>query len=251
MKNIIRILVPYLFVDIYRYVRRRAIEYSDKKRGVEEVFVDIYQKNRWGGKRGEINSGSGSDDIVASLYIDTLAEFAESEGFRGLTFVDLGCGDFRIGKKILPLCQKYIGVDIVDAVIQRNVELYGNDAVIFLKQDIIDSELPDGDVCTVRQVLQHLSNDQILQILGKIGKYKWVFITEHYPSDDANPIPNIDKVHGGGIRLDRNSGVYLSEPPFTIRAGNLEKVLEVCLPPRGDGKDAGVIRTYLCRPEAN
>ena len=217
---------------------------------MEEVFSNVYAKNIWGGKPGEINSGSGSLDIITIPYIEMLSTRAESEGFKGLIFVDLGCGDFRVGNGILPLCQKYIGADIVDAVIRRNTDLHGNDTTAFLKLDIIDDELPDGDVCMIRQVLQHLSNDQIARILGKINKYKWVFITEHYPSDDNDPIPNIDKPHGGGIRLARNSGVYLTEPPFNIPARRIEQVLEVCLPRSSDGKDAGVLRSWLYKPEA-
>jgi hypothetical protein len=179
-----------------------------------------------------------------------LAARAVSEGFYGLTFVDLGCGDFRVGNEMLPLCRRYIGVDIVEAVIKRNTELHGNATTQFLKSNIIDDSLPDGDVCTIRQVLQHLSNAQILRILEKVDKYKWVFISEHYPSDENNPLPNVDKVHGGGIRLACNSGVYLTEPPFNIPTSKIECVNEVRLPPRRGGKDSGVIRTYLYKPSA-
>ena len=114
--------------------------------------------------------------------------------------------------------------------------------------DIVAEALPDGDVCFVRHVLQHLSNEQILAILPKLRKYRWVFITEHYPTDGAAIEPNRDKVHGGYVRTVENSGVYLSAPPFALPAHSLTTVMEIPGADPGDGSDTGVIRTFLYKP---
>lgn len=174
-----------------------------------------------------------------------VSEKAQQENFSGLTFVDLGCGDFRIGKQLLPLCSSYIGVDVVKPLVRRNQEIYGDSRVQFVHLDIVKDELPNGDVCFIRQVLQHLSNKQIVDILAKITKYKWVFITEHYPTDNDTIEPNKDKPHGGDIRAYENSGVYLTKPPFELPSQKLEKVLEVAGAGLGEGYDPGVICTFL------
>lgn len=166
-----------------------------------------------------------------------------------MIFVDLGCGDFTVGSKLLPFCSNYIGVDIVEPLIKYNKETHGNATTSFLHLDIINDELPNGDVCFVRQVLQHLSNSQILAILKKVEKYRWVFITEHYPAKHIEVKPNIDKVHRADIRLYLNSGVYLSEPPFSLPREDLRMVLEVPDCGENQGSANGVIRTYLYKPK--
>jgi hypothetical protein len=108
--------------------------------------------------------------------------------------------------------------------------------------------LPDGDACFLRQVLQHLSNREICAILPKLNKYRWVYITEHYPTDNDGIKPNKDKVHVGDIRLLENSGVYLSKPPFNLPGQTLLKVLEIPSDGLGEGNDPGVIRTFRYKP---
>jgi hypothetical protein len=174
-----------------------------------------------------------------------ISEKAVNENFLGLTFVDLGCGDFRVGKQLLPLCSSYIGIDIVKPLIHRNQTTYGKVLTQFMHLDIVEDELPNGDVCFVRQVLQHLSNQQIVAVLQKLKKYKWVFITEHYPTDNDAIKPNMDKVPGGEVRVYDNSGVYLTKPPFELPSQELNEVLEVPGVGLGKGNDPGVIRTFL------
>src|SRR5215831_11521898 len=77
---------------------------------LEVVFSEIYKKNKWGGVKGEFYSGPGStDEKMVSPYIAMIYEKAFAEGFVGLTFVDLGCGDFRVSRRLLSLCSRYIG----------------------------------------------------------------------------------------------------------------------------------------------
>ena len=194
-------------------------------------------------------SGPGSaTDHVVSPYISLVGKHASSKEFFGSVFVDLGCGDFSIGKQLLPVCSRYIGVDIVKPVIDTLQQEYGNATTHFMHLDIVGSELPRGDVCFVRQVFQHLSNAQILSVLPKLRQYQYVYITEHYPTDNPGITPNLNKAHGGDVRVYDNSGVYLDLPPFELPADRLAEVL--CVPGAGLGKhcDQGVIRTFLYRP---
>ena len=250
MKSLIRKLIPHFLLECLRRFKRSKRQNKNRNKSIEEVFTDIYETNKWGGSKKQFCSGTGSTDLkVVSEYITMVTKKAYSEGFLGLNFVDLGCGDFRIGQQLLPLCSSYIGIDIVKSLISSNQERYGNHKTIFKHLNIVDDELPDGDVCFVRQVLQHLSNKQIINVLKKLKKYTWVFITEHYPTDNDAIKPNIDKVHGADIRLYENSAVYLLKPPFELSKNTLSEVLEV---PGGiireKGNDTGSIRTFLYKP---
>lgn len=237
--------------QIYRAIKRKIIGVINNRRHVSEVFEDIYRKNRWGGDRGDFCSGGGTvDDIISSRYLATIEELSVREGFRGGRFLDLGCGDFRIGAKIVPLAGSYTAADVVAPLIAHHKATYQGPPVDFQVVDMIDGDLPEADVCFIRQVFQHLSNQQIAKVLPKLLKFRWVVITEHLPSNDQTAIPNLDKVHGTDIRLMRNSGVYLDLPPFSLPARQLVTVLEV--PGHGfEGgiAEPGVIRTLLYRPQ--
>jgi|LakMenEpi03Aug12_release.lakeMendotaPanAssembly.Ray.scaffolds.fasta_scaffold12338_15 hypothetical protein len=182
---------------------------------------------------------------MVAPYVDIIARKAVEEGFAGMRFVDIGCGDFRVGCRLLNLCSSYVGVDIVRPLIELNKAKYGRPGVDFVQLNVISDEPPDGNVCFVRQVFQHLSNEQISSVLPKLKKYRWVFITEHYPDGFHSKSPNIDKIHGADVRFYYDSGVYLSEPPFCLPADSLEFLLEVPVKSVGGG---GVLRTYLYRP---
>jgi SAM-dependent methyltransferase len=246
MKPFTRRIVPRSFLD--RYGRWKTQRRNSKKT-IEEIFTEIYEENKWGGSRGEFYSGSGStNDRIASAYLSVISDESVREGFRGLSFVDLGCGDFRIGRLMVPLGSRYTGVDIVRQLIERNQQTYGNATTRFLHLDIVADPLPDGDVCFLRQILQHLSNREISAVLPKLRQYRWVYITEHYPTDNRAIQPNKDKAHGSDVRVIENSGVYLSEPPFNLPSTTLHTVLEIPSDGLGEGHDPGVLRTIRYKP---
>lgn len=230
-------------------LERRARRSLGWFRSPESVFTEIYRKNQWGGEAGEPCSGGGSAEaLIADPYVDLLERHAERFGFKGMDFVDLGCGDMRIGSRLIPLCRNYVGVDVVRYLVERLRDEFGSERVSFAHLDIVDEDLPAGDVCFLRQVLQHLSNRQIRRILPKLRKYKRVYVTEHIPVAERFLTVNLDKPPGGGIRLDRGSGVDLCAPPFNLPATAFEVVLETPGDP-GGASEAGVIRTVLYQPQ--
>ncbi len=241
-----RRLIPSPLLEAYRSRQRRLRQERNSGKSVEEVFTEIYETNAWGGAPGEYCSGSGTtDERVVSPYVSKIFAEASFEKFSGSTFVDIGCGDFRVGRQLLPLCSNYIGVDVVEGLIRRNQVAFGNGQTKFLHLNVIESDPPEGDVCFVRQVFQHLSNAEILACLGRLARYGLVYVTEHYPPDNDDIRPNVDKIHGGDIRLYDNSGVYLTEPPFSVPRSAIQQILEVSADGSAEG---GVIRTFRYRP---
>ena len=242
MKQLFKALLPSSLLKKGQQIKGLLRDKRNETRSAREVFSEIYKHGGWGGKG---CSGSGSvTDTITEPYIKTISNYLQSIA-PNKTIVDLGCGDMRVSSHLLRYCSKYIGVDVVPFLIeQQKYTNLGRDRVRFQCLDIAEDELPDGDICMLRQVLQHLSNKQIEKVLNKIQKYEICLVTEHYPSDNPNIIPNKDMVHGGKIRLYQNSGVYLEEPPFSIWGDCVQLMLEVPGVGMAQGFDQGLIRTY-------
>ena len=228
IKRCLKAIAPTAGVRIYHRFRRAADHWRNSGRSPEEVFSEIYRKGTWGEAEAQpFYSGTGSATAsIVEPYVTAIGAYLSSlpEGSRRV--VDLGCGDFRIGQQLLPYCTSYVGVDVVPDLIRHLSEQVTDPRARFVHADIIDGELPPGDVCLVRQVLQHLSNAQISKVLAKLDQYSTVFITEHYPADDVVVVANKDKVHGGGIRLFEDSAVYVDKAPFSFFPGKTELFLE-------------------------
>ncbi len=179
------------------------------------VMTQIYEKHFWGGKDHDFYSGWGSHDPkITKPYLDSITKFLSSFP-ELLTVCDLGCGDFNIGKHLFNHAKTYIAVDIVPSLIERNKKRFQADNLEFHCLDIAKHELPIADCIILRQVLQHLSNTEIKNILKKTEGYKYIILTEHIPL--GNFIPNKDIISGQGIRLKQNSGVDVLRPPFNLK----------------------------------
>lgn len=244
MKHLLKKILPTTIVKSLCKIQRRVDSRRNQKQSVGTVFTEIYKDKKWGESENEFCSGSGSiTETIRQPYIDMINGYLQAS-HEGKTVVDLGCGDMEIGKRLLSHSDAYIGVDIVPEVIENHKNTNWEDDVQFYCLDIIDDVLPDGDICLLRQVLQHLSNDEILKILPKLKKYRVVFITEHYPTNNPDIIPNKDMIHGPGVRVYSNSGVYLDKPPFNIDKSHLQMTLKVPGTSLGQGFDPGEIVTY-------
>lgn len=231
-------------IDFLRYrvrafrARLAAARYHNKT--LQEVFEDIYSEGMWGRDEegGSFNSGSGSSGEAASPYVDVVSHYVRQNSVH--TIVDLGCGDFRVGKAIaVATGTHYTGVDITRSLIAHLNATEASSGIEFQCLNIVDDALPKGDLYLIRQVLQHLSNQQIAAILGKLQGNE-VIVTEHIPIGTGVKW-NKDKVAGPDIRLYRNSGVFLEYPPFSL---TLETLLEV--PQPFNGVEA-ILRTSLIR----
>ena len=188
----------------------------------KDVMTQIYDLKLWGGKDFDFYSGKGSHDSkIINPYIERLIVFLQSHN-NALVVCDLGCGDFNIGKHLTRYTRKYIAIDIVEKLIIRNKTLFKEDNLEFCCLDITKDKIPSGDCIILRQVLQHLSNTEIQDIIKKIAAYKYIILTEHIPL--GNFTPNKDIISGQGNRLKQNSGVNILETPFNLKIKE-EKVL--------------------------
>lgn len=200
-------------------------EKNQKNSTVKAVMAYIYKENLWGGKNESFYSGSGSHkQKIVHPYIRSITKWLASLDEK-LVICDLGCGDFNVGRQLVPFSKHYIGVDVVDELIERNQGLFDEDKLTFQCLDIIQDKLPEGDCAIIRQVLQHLSNEEILNLVPKLRKYRFLVVTEHLPF--AEFVPNIDKPTDYDIRLGKKSGVVLTEAPFDLNPLKEEKLLTI------------------------
>lgn len=212
LRRALKPLVPQPLLDVRTrwLVSRQRRKFS--RMTVEDTFARVYQSNAWGGERGEYNSGSGSEDAVTQSYVTLVRRFVAEHGISSIA--DLGCGDFRVGRQLLAPGLSYVGVDVVGQLIERNQRQFGGVDVRFEQRNLLKDELPRAQLGLLRQVLQHLSNSQIAQVLDNCKGYRYLLVTEHLPTGDGT-VPNLDKPHGPDIRLYDRSGVFLDQPPFS------------------------------------
>ncbi len=228
VKSIVKRIVPPTLIKFYRRWKLIRLRKANQAMAVKDVFTRIYEQHQWGGTGDEYCSGSGSSELQASHYAAVVKPLIEKRGIA--TVVDLGCGDFTVGRALRMDGVRYIGIDIVDGVIRRNAEAYGDELTSFICLDMVADPLPEGDFCLIRQVLQHLSNAQIASVLQATKKYRHILVTEHYPAPSVKCRPNVDKPHGPDTRIYDDSAVCLDQPPFNVHASQITLVSEVDAP---------------------
>ncbi|QNM84197.1 class I SAM-dependent methyltransferase [Polaribacter pectinis] len=196
----------------------------------------IYELNLWGNNNSGFYSGDGSHKPeIINPYINVVKEFLTSLD-KPIIVCDLGCGDFNVGKELVKYTKKYVAVDIVFNLILQNKEKFTVENLEFHCLDIAKDNLPKGDCAIVRQVLQHLSNVEVENIVHKLSNFKYIILTEHLPNESFEP--NKDIISGQGIRIKKQSGVNLLKAPFNFKVKKEKQLLSIKLE-----DDKGVIVT--------
>lgn len=134
----------------------------------KEVFTDIYARKVWGD-----GSGGGSGE-QAQPYCDFVTEYLKTVPVRKLAWetkraLDIGSGDLSVLKRIKWIDWVCAGIDAA----------YGEDA--------LTDELPDADLVLCKEVLQHLSNEQIQLLLDRTAHYpRRLFTNTMHPDLPVN-----------------------------------------------------------------
>jgi hypothetical protein len=173
------------------------------------VFETICRDNAWGDP--ESVSGTGSGRARAALFRDDFVELVRA--LRVRTLLDAPCGDYNwLGQFDLPV-ERYIGVDIVPALIAANRARTHPPRCRFMVRDIVCDALPRADLVLCRDGLVHLSNAEIFATLKnfKRSRARWL-LTNTFP---AHP-DNIDIPTGGWRTLNLQAAPFGFPPPARI-----------------------------------
>jgi SAM-dependent methyltransferase len=212
LKAGLRKILPPSVTAMYRNSRLRLDMRKAEGKTRRDVFTDIYNNNRWGGENGTYSSGLGSQPEVAEIYAKEIRSLMLREKVRSI--VDIGCGDFQVGQRLITPEISYIGCDIVPELIIRNRKCYGRDGVEFLNLDAVSAPLPQADLCLIRQVFQHLSNADIKLVLNKARQYSLVVVTDEQLVKDNSTL-NMDIPPYHGTRRVFGQGLKLEREPFS------------------------------------
>ncbi len=189
------------FVDAkaHQYKVNKAI----KNKPLEERFSNIYDKKVWGANQ-ESLSGSGSTLEVTKNVREWLPGVLKELNSNCL--IDLGCGDFNWMKEIELPCN-YLGLDIVQSVIDSNNSSYQTEKIKFLHFNALVDKLPQGDVVLCRDVLFHLSFEDGKKLIDNVKKSdaKYFITTSHEGVDE-----NTD-IYSGNFRK-----ISLVIPPYNF-----------------------------------
>jgi hypothetical protein len=243
LRDMLRKRIPLVILQKRRMRNLNRIRRTNSQLSAELVFSAVYEKEAWG-KGGDFDSGSGSKDAVAGAYVQLVREILQETGARHV--VDIGCGDFSVASRFIDNLDTYVGVDVVPTLIEHNQKMFGRDGVGFEVIDAAMSDLPSGDLCLVRQVLQHLSNSEIESILVRCTAFPLVIITEHWPAPRKTVAPNLDKPHGPDTRIPDGSWVDIRAKPFS-RAGVTERLSVIAEQPLIELGET--IKTFAWTPE--
>lgn len=194
----------------YPFRLRFRKEYNQmlQKKSLKIKFTDINSKNLWSSK--ESVSGEGSEyNYTTNLRAWLINKI---KGLDVKNFVDAPCGDFNWMRHV---CNNvdidYLGLDIVDEIINCNNNLYSTSEIKFKVANICNDKIPDCDILMVRDCLFHLSYDDINNFLKNISstKFKYLLTTTHIVDKSFT---NKDII-SGDFRL-----INLFLPPFNFNS---------------------------------
>jgi SAM-dependent methyltransferase len=225
-----RIAKPFVPAAVRAWHRQRV----QARRSNEEIFSSIYREKAWGAPG--LDYCSGNIPVVIEGYVAGVRDYLSAQA--PATIVDIGCGDFEAGRRLTDLAHSYIACDVVPALVERNRRKFQYPNVTFVVLDATLDPLPQGDIVIVKQVFQHLRNDQIATIVRKLRPFKTWIISEHTPTGPFEP--NRDMNTDSSVRghdPSINSGVVLTEPPFSIKPRTTKLLAEV-------PAHEGIIRTF-------
>jgi hypothetical protein len=170
---------------------------------MDKIFTNIYENRLWGNNNAkEYNGSSGEGSSVEyniNTYVPFLRKFITDNEIK--TVIDLGCGDFRIGKLLYDDTDiSYTGYDAYEKIIQYNSTQHLLSKYSFIHLDFLNNKekIINGDVCILKDVIQHWSLNNIytfIDYLVENKKFKYILIINCSFQDTDNT-----DINDGGFR---------------------------------------------------
>jgi tetratricopeptide (TPR) repeat protein len=163
-----------------------------------EIFDFIYATDMWGK-----GSGSGSNETVTRPYREFVSGFIKDNGITSV--VDVGCGDWQIGRLMDWSGIRYVGIDVSQVVLGALSE-FATPNISFQSLDATVQDLPPADLLLAKDVLQHWSNEAISRFFGQLPRFRHALITNGFlPQNDGS---NEDIVDGNWHSLDLRAAPF-------------------------------------------
>ncbi|MGM9428133.1 class I SAM-dependent methyltransferase [Hydrogenophaga sp. MI9] len=205
---------------------------SSKTREMRRVFGAIHSNRTWGDC--ESSSGPGSTRERAAQFLPDLIALVRSLGTRCL--LDVPCGDFNWAAPLADAVDRYVGVDVVPALVSDNEKRWASPRRQFLCRDMVRQRLPAADLVLSRDALVHLCEEDVMRAVANLRRTgaRYLVATtfvgdrgnediptgawrplnmQRPPFNFPEPLSLIDERchHTGGIYADKHLGVWRFE----------------------------------------
>jgi hypothetical protein len=168
---------------------------------IEDAFATIHRTHLWTGS--ESVSGEGSGAAQTSRLHTELPELLRALGVR--TLLDLPCGDYGWMKTVDLRVDRYIGADVVPALIADRQRFDADERHEFRRLDLTCDPLPAADLLLCRDCLVHLSFADITRALANVRRSGIpLLLATTFPDHETN-----EDIVTGDWRL-----LNLQRPPF-------------------------------------
>lgn len=198
----------YSIITWYRTRRGRPSQHLERA-DLQSRFKAIYDTGVWRHGQHDTTPGSGAGSSVAATAALRHALPSLLNDLNAKTLLDLGCGDFSWMQHV-SIGQTYVGVDVVEDVIETNTKLYGQPGRVFETRDATVDTLPDADVVLCREVMFHLSFDDIMKLLRNVLSKKRSYLIA---TSDRLTAFNSDIPTGDFRLLNLQAGPLKFPPP--------------------------------------
>jgi hypothetical protein len=173
---------------------------------VRRVFTDIHDRNLW---RAESVSGAGSTLEATILVRERLQTLFRTLDIRVLC--DAACGDANWINHITEELDLYLGFDVVEGLIHKNLARYPRTNQLFRVADLTRDVLPRADAILCRDALVHLPYAAGLAAVENFRKSGSTYlIATWFPVVAVNEDPGL----GGWWPLNLNASPYNFPPPI-------------------------------------
>ena len=164
---------------------------------ISKIFSKIYENNTW-----DYGSGPGSLPAFTGDYRKVIEEVIKRNKIK--TVLDYGCGDWQFSKLINweQLIDNYQGVDVVESLINSHRNNYESAKIKF---NVVNDawDWPTVDLIICKDVLQHLPNEHIEEILKKMKmSAKYLLITNDVTNVKGKFVENLNCLPGKWRPLD-------------------------------------------------
>ena len=150
---------------------------------MENIFTYMYEYCIWGNNKNNKYSGSsgpGSSVEYNEKYIEIVKKVIKDYNINKI--VDLGCGDFIIGRLLYDdINVSYTGYDVYKKIIDYHITQYPEPKYTFKHLDFYTNKesIIEGDMCILKDVIQHWPTEEIyvfMDYLIESKKFKYILL---------------------------------------------------------------------------
>jgi hypothetical protein len=166
-----------------------------------EVFSEIYQSLKWGdGSYAKPLSGEGSVPELAAPYVEFVQRVIDQ--FDVKSVLECGHGDWSMWRDFKFEGIDYLGFDVADGLSENVSAIFGSENRKFLQSDFCYQELPSTDLLITKDVLQHLSTNDVETFLGNINNQKYLIFCNDFEGS-ASRLDSVRRVIQPRTRLQK------------------------------------------------